>query len=75
MHLESELFTPSSLFGFRFAPFGSVDMVPIHCVSCEKPSDVFWGFSAGLRTRNENLIFGTLEMKFTYIPFDEYRGK
>ena len=72
VHLESVLFTPLSLLGFRMAPFAAVDVVPVHCLSCENPADVFWGFSAGLRTRNENLIFGTLEVKLTFIPSDEY---
>jgi len=72
LHLESEIFTPWSFLGFRFAPFGAVDMVPVDCVNCVASNEIFWGFTSGLRTRNENLIFGTLELKLTYIPSDEY---
>lgn len=72
LHLESIVFTPWSLFGFRFAPFIAVDMTAVDCIYCVDPSDVYWGFSSGFRTRNENLIFGTMEFKVTYIPENEY---
>ncbi len=71
-HGESALYTPKSLFGFRFAPFTAVDMVAVNCVECATNNNLYWGFSAGLRTRNENLIFGTIEAKFTYVPKDQY---
>jgi len=72
VHAETILFTPGSILGFRFAPFSSVDMVAVNCVECATNNDLYWGFSAGLRTRNENLIFGTMEAKFTYVPKDQY---
>jgi len=72
LHLESALFTPWSLLGFRYAPFAAVDIVPVQCIACDGPNKIFWGFSGGIRTRNENLIFGTMELKITYIPLDEY---
>jgi hypothetical protein len=72
VHLESTLYTPWSLLGFRFAPFTAIDMVPVRCASCEESNPVFWGFSLGIRTRNENLIFGTIEAKATLIPKDEF---
>jgi len=70
LHAESVLFTPWSIWGFRFAPFTAVDVVTVNCTNCIPRHDSFLGLSAGLRTRNENLIFGTMEMKFTYIPKD-----
>lgn len=69
-HLEGALYTPWSLLGFRFAPFAAVDMVVANCGDCEQANQVFWGLSSGVRTRNENLIFGTMELKITYIPKD-----
>jgi len=72
LHAESVVFTPRSLLGFRFAPFTAVDMVAVNCVQCLTSNNIYWGFSGGLRTRNENLIFGTIEMKFTYVPKDQY---
>jgi len=59
------------LLGFRFAPFAAVDLVGVKCISCESRNEYFWGFSGGFRTRNENLIFGTMEVKFTFIPSNE----
>ncbi|MDL5048732.1 hypothetical protein QQ054_22220 [Oscillatoria amoena NRMC-F 0135] len=72
IHMESAVYTPWSLLGFRFAPFVAVDMVQVGCIYCIEPTDLYWGLSSGIRTRNENLIFGTMELKFTYIPYDEY---
>jgi hypothetical protein len=46
--------------------------VAIKCDVCDYQQNTYWGLSAGLRTRNENLIFGTIELKATYIPKDEY---
>ena len=72
VHAESAVYTPWSLIGFRFAPFAAVDMVAVNCVQCLTNNNLYWGFSGGLRTRNENLIFGTIEMKFTFLPKDQY---
>ncbi len=72
MHAESALFTPWTLLGFRFAPFVGVDIVSVNCVQCATDNELYYGLSGGLRTRNENLIFGTIEVKFTYIPKDQY---
>ena len=72
LHLESVVFTPWSLLGFRFAPFIAIDMTAVDCIYCVEPSEVYWGLSSGIRTRNENLIFGTVELKVTYIPENEY---
>jgi hypothetical protein len=47
-------------------------MVSINCHECDYQQNSYWGLSAGLRTRNENLIFGTMEVRATYIPKDEY---
>jgi hypothetical protein len=71
LHAESVLFTPWSLAGFRMAPFASVDVVGLRCPVCDQSTNIFYGFSGGFRTRNENLIFGTIEVKMTYIPAEE----
>ncbi len=72
LHLEPTLFTPWSLLGFRIATFGAIDIVPVSCLTCTKANELFWGLSAGMRAANENLIFGTMEVKFTFIPKNEY---
>lgn len=69
-HLEGALYTPWSILGFRFAPFAAIDLAVANCADCEDQNQAFWGLSSGFRTRNENLIFGTMELKITYIPKD-----
>ena len=71
IHLETLLYAPWSLLGFRFAPFAAVDVVGVKCINCESSNEYFLGISGGFRTRNENLIFGTMEVKFTFIPRNE----
>jgi hypothetical protein len=71
MGFESTLFTPWSLIGFRIAPFSSLYWARLKCPSREKIYQNYTGFSLGMRIRNENLVFGTLEVKGTYIPNDE----
>ncbi|HMO60823.1 MAG TPA: hypothetical protein PKC39_05455 [Ferruginibacter sp.] len=55
--------------GFRFAPFAFGDMIMLK--PTKQPlaqADLFSAVGAGLRTRNENLIFGTMEMRLYYFP-------
>ncbi|MEJ1237955.1 hypothetical protein WBG78_07500 [Chryseolinea sp. T2] len=72
LNFQSVLYTPLAILGFRMAPFTEIDMVMVNCKECRYQRNSYWGLSAGLRTRNENLIFGTIEVKATYIPQDEY---
>ena len=72
--IEATLYTPFSLAGFRFAPFIGVDGVQANCLVCKERVPVIVGLNGGVRTRNENLIFGTMELRFTFIP-DDGRGK
>ena len=68
---ESSLFTPWSLIGFRIAPFSSFYWARLLCYTCEDKYQNFQGISLGMRIRNENLIFGTIELKGTFIPADD----
>ncbi|HEY0654000.1 MAG TPA: hypothetical protein VGD65_12765 [Chryseosolibacter sp.] len=69
VNTETLVFTPISLAGFRFAPFGFGEMAMINddskSIFSEKP---YFGFGGGVRTRNENLVFGTIELRFVYFP-------
>lgn len=73
VYLESFFYTKYKIYGFRMAPFVFVNAVAI---TPENKtffrSDVFTGLGGGLRTRNENLIFGTIELKATYFPYTVY---
>ncbi len=65
------LYTPWSVLGFRVAPFLAINLARMNCSLCENETRDFTGFSGGIRIRNENLIFGTMEIRMTYIPNDE----
>lgn len=70
-HINSETlaFTPWNVLGFRFAPFAFGEMAMIsgdnQSIFHDKP---YFGFGGGIRTRNENLIFGTVELRVIYYP-------
>lgn len=69
--VASALYTPWSVIGFRIAVIGALNIVRVRCSSCLPTENIYTGISSGLRIRNENLIFGTMEFKVTYIPNDE----
>jgi hypothetical protein len=70
-HVNSETlaFTPLSLLGFRMAPFAFGEMALLgdqnKNIFYDKP---YFGLGGGIRTRNENLVFGTIELRFVYFP-------
>lgn len=70
-HINSETvaFSPWQFLGFRFAPFAFCEMAMIsgdhESIFSDKP---YFGFGGGIRTRNENLIFGTVELRLIYYP-------
>lgn len=68
LRMQTVLYTPWQLFGFRFAIFGGVDHGWLKCTVCEKSIVNITGIYIGFRTRNENLIFGTMEVRGTYVP-------
>ncbi len=66
---EMVFYNTKKFFGFGFAPFGFVDLCLL------KPnqqsfgkSDLYSGLGGGFRLRNENLLFGTIEARFSYFP-------
>jgi len=66
---ESVFYNTTKILGFRFAPFVFADMSMIKPVKkgLDK-SEMFSAVGGGVRTRNENLIFGTIELKGYYFP-------
>lgn len=69
LHTESVLFMRPSVLGFKFAPFIFTDAV----ILANDNEELLWkapyyGLGGGLRTRNENLIFGTVELRMFYFP-------
>lgn len=69
---ESTLYTNWTFAGFRFAPFLSLETGYLtNEKSRETSGDLFiWGTTGGIRIRNENLIFGTVELRVYYYPVD-----
>ena len=69
MYSETILYTNKKILGFRFAPFifGDFSLIAHEDENFEK-SDIYTGVGAGVRTRNENLVFGTIELKAIYFP-------
>lgn len=69
LHLETVFYTNWKLLGFRFAPliFGDVAFIAKNKESIfyDKP---YCGVGVGVRTRNENLVFGTIEARCTFYP-------
>jgi hypothetical protein len=72
--METAFYTPWQVIGFRVAPFVGVSAAWMDCLTCQDKNTLFWGFSTGFRTRNENLIFGTIELRVTYIPANDITG-
>lgn len=66
---ESVFFSPWNFINFRFAPFVFANAA-LFTIEGDKFSDskIFSSIGAGIRTRNEALIFGTLELKGYYFP-------
>jgi len=69
LNLQSVFFNTYSFAGFRFAPFtfGSICFVRTTAVSFGD-GDGYTSLGLGVRSRNENLIFGTMELRGTYFP-------
>ncbi|MBK7885573.1 MAG: hypothetical protein IPJ81_18575 [Chitinophagaceae bacterium] len=66
---ESVFYGTSKIFGFRFAPFVFAD------ASLLKPTKenlsktiLYSALGGGVRSRNENLVFGTMELRGYYFP-------
>ena len=69
MHSETTFFLNGKILGFKFAPFafGDLSFLTPQSGSLVK-SDLYDGVGAGIRTRNENLIFNTIEFRMVYFP-------
>ena len=72
LHAETVFYTNWKLLGFRFAPLTFSDIA----FMSKKNQHVFYnepyyGIGVGIRTRNENLVFGTIEARCTFYPRKE----
>ena len=66
---ESVFFDLNKFLGFRFAPFAFTDFSLITPMKESfSQSAGYTAVGGGVRFRNENLVFGTIELKGTYFP-------
>lgn len=66
---ETFVFLEQKYFGFRFAPFAAADLTWLtHDDQTLDEYGLFTGFGGGMRVRNENLEFGTLELRGIFLP-------
>ena len=69
LKFESVFYNTTKILGFRFAPFIFSDAILLKPSKMNlKHSDVFTTIGGGVRTRNENLTFGTVELRAYYFP-------
>ncbi len=67
--MESVFYNTKKLLGFRFAPFIFTDFILLkQPVQPLQKTDMYSALGAGIRTRNENLVFGTIELRGFYFP-------
>jgi len=68
-NFETIFFLKYKLLGFKFAPFASADLSYFTPVQKNISNSGFYlGLGGGIRTRNENILFKTIEMRFMYFP-------
>ncbi len=76
LKLESVFFSPVNLMNFKLAPFTFARfsyLTPPNTSFFR--SHMYSSVGGGLRSRNESLIFGTMEFKFFYFPEANYRNE
>ena len=67
--VESVFYNTTKILGFRLAPFVFGDAILLKPTKMNlEHSDIFTAIGGGVRTRNENLTFGTIELRAYYFP-------
>ncbi|WP_231402107.1 hypothetical protein [Panacibacter microcysteis] len=68
-HSETFFFLNTKIFGFKLSPFAFADAAAL---TPEKQNfaktDLYYGLGSGMRIRNENLVFNTVEFRLAYFP-------
>ncbi|HUS87036.1 MAG TPA: hypothetical protein VMW76_07345 [Bacteroidales bacterium] len=69
-NIEAVSFSPVYFYGFRFVFFAFADLALIRGnSSVTVPNDLISELGIGLRLRNNNLIFNTLQIRLGYFPY------
>jgi hypothetical protein len=66
LHTETIFFLQLKALGFKFAPFATADIALLTPAQPGSHSGFYSGFGGGIRTRNENILLGTIELRFMY---------
>jgi hypothetical protein len=68
-NIESVYYNQVKYYGFSFAPFMFVNSSYIKLIGeAVQKGSIYTALGLGCRTRNENLVFGTIELKAYYYP-------
>ncbi len=69
LNYESVFYNTWRLVGFSFAPFVFANTTYLKHIGMQvAKGDIYTAIGGGVRTRNENLVFGTMELKAYYYP-------
>ncbi|HYK43545.1 MAG TPA: hypothetical protein VEV83_00150 [Parafilimonas sp.] len=69
LHSETITFINYKVLGFKFSPFAFADVVALNLYNETFNKSVwYYGLGGGIRTRNENLVFRTSELRIVYFP-------
>ena len=74
VHSETISFINYKLLGFKFSPFVFADVALLTPEDDFQKSGVYYGLGSGLRARNENLVFKTIELRLAYFPRKAYQS-
>ncbi len=69
INFETVCYSPHNILGFRFVYFLFIDAGIINTknkILAESP--VYSGIGAGIRIKNENLVFNTIQLRFSFYP-------
>ena len=68
-NIEGVLFSPATLYGFKFTFFGFNDFALVgNEISSFLNLDSYSGYGLGIRIRNEKLVFPTLQFRISFYP-------
>ncbi len=69
INAESVFYNTWKFFGFSFAPFTFTNITYLKIPGIQwSKGEIYSAIGGGIRTRNENLVFGTIELKAYYYP-------
>ena len=74
MNIESVMFSPLYVLGFRFSTFGFVDVGFIGSGQRSiLDQQMYSGLGIGIRIKNDHLVFNTFQLRFAYYPLEPDR--